>query len=85
MSVAGGYPEAYEKGHEISGIETPSDSLVFHAGTTIKNGSVVTNGGRVLAVTSFGDNHKEALSKSYQRLKGISFKDIYYREDLGLG
>ena len=83
MSVAGGYPEAYEKGHEISGLETPSDSLVFHAGTTIQNGSVVTNGGRVLAVTSFGDNHKEALSKSYQRLKGISFKDIYYREDLG--
>ena len=83
MSVAGGYPEVYEKGHEISGLETPSDSLVFHAGTTIQNGSVVTNGGRVLAVTSFGDNHKEALSKSYQRLKGISFKDIYYREDLG--
>ena len=83
MGVAGGYPEAYEKGHEISGLETPSDSLVFHAGTTIQNGSVVTNGGRVLAVTSFGKDYKEALSMSYQRLKGISFKGIYYREDLG--
>ena len=83
MSVAGGYPEAYEKGHEISGLERPSDSLIFHAGTTIQNGRVVTNGGRVLAVTSFGNDYKEALSRSYDRLKGISFKDIYYREDLG--
>ncbi|MDB4605427.1 phosphoribosylamine--glycine ligase [Flavobacteriaceae bacterium] len=83
MSVAGGYPEAYEKGHEISGLERPSDSLIFHAGTTIQNGRVVTNGGRVLAVTSFGNDYKEALSRSYGRLKGISFKDIYYREDLG--
>ncbi len=83
MSVAGGYPEAYEKGHEISGLERSSDSLIFHAGTTIQNGRVVTNGGRVLAVTSFGNDYKEALSRSYGRLKGISFKDIYYREDLG--
>jgi len=83
MSVAGGYPEAYEKGHEISGLVSPSDSLIFHAGTTIQNGRVVTNGGRVLAVTSFGNDYKEALSRSYGRLKGISFKDIYYREDLG--
>jgi phosphoribosylamine--glycine ligase len=83
MSVAGGYPEAYEKGHEISGLERPNDSLIFHAGTTIQNGRVVTNGGRVLAVTSFGNDYKEALSRSYDRLKGISFKDIYYREDLG--
>ena len=83
MSVAGGYPEAYEKGHEISGLDSPSDSLIFHAGTTIQNGRVVTNGGRVLAVTSFGNDYKEALSRSYGRLKGISFKDIYYREDLG--
>ena len=83
MSVAGGYPEAYEKGHEISGLDSPSDSLIFHAGTTIQNGRVVTNGGRVLAVTSFGNDYKEALSRSYDRLKGISFKDIYYREDLG--
>ena len=83
MSVAGGYPEAYEKGHEISGLESPSDALVFHAGTTLKNGRVLTNGGRVLAVTSFGNDYKEALSRSYDRLKGISFKDIYYREDLG--
>ena len=83
MSVAGGYPEAYEKGHEISGLDSPSDSLIFHAGTTIQNGMVVTNGGRVLAVTSFGNDYKEALSRSYDRLKGISFKDIYYREDLG--
>ena len=83
MSVAGGYPEAYEKGHEISGLDSPSNSLIFHAGTTIQNGRVVTNGGRVLAVTSFGNDYKEALSRSYGRLKGISFKDIYYREDLG--
>jgi len=83
MSVAGGYPEAYEKGHEISGLDSPSNSLIFHAGTTIQNGRVVTNGGRVLAVTSFGNDYKEALSRSYGRLKSISFKDIYYREDLG--
>jgi len=83
MTVAGGYPEAYEKGDEISGLDSPTESILFHAGTTQKEGQVVTNGGRVLAVTSFGDNYKTALEASYKTLEGISFKDIYYRKDLG--
>lgn len=83
MSVAGGYPEAYEKGHEIQGLEHATDSLLFHAGTTLKEGKVCTNGGRVLAVTSFGADYKAALATSYNTLEGISFKDIYYRKDLG--
>lgn len=83
MAVAGGYPEAYEKGHELEGLIAPSESLLFHAGTTLKNQKVQTNGGRVLAVTSFGKDHKEALSKSYKRLESIAFKDMYYRKDIG--
>lgn len=83
MSVAGGYPEAYEKGHEIQGLDHATDSLLFHAGTTLKEGKVCTNGGRVLAVTSFGADYKAALATSYNTLEGISFKDIYYRKDLG--
>ena len=83
MSVAGGYPEAYEKGHEISGLELPSPSILFHAGTRLEGAKVVTNGGRVLAVTSFGKDYKEALGHSYKSLEHISFKDMYYRKDLG--
>ncbi|ALM08440.1 phosphoribosylamine--glycine ligase [Sediminicola sp. YIK13] len=83
MTVAGGYPEAYDKGKEITGYDTISDSLVFHAGTTLKDGKVVTNGGRVMAITSFGENFKEALAISYRNLDKLHFDGMYYRKDLG--
>jgi len=83
MTVSGGYPEAYEKGKEITGIETIEDSIVFHAGTKEKNGKVLTNGGRVIAVTSFGKDYKEALKKSYQNVEKLHFDKMYYRKDLG--
>lgn len=81
--VSGGYPEAYEKGKEISGLENVSDSLVFHAGTALKNKKVVSNGGRVLAITSFGEDYKEALKKSYHSAGKINFEGMYYRKDIG--
>ena len=83
MAVSGGYPEAYEKGKTITGIESAEDSVVFHAGTQMESGVVKTSGGRVLAVTSFGSDHKEALSKSYETLEKIDFDGMYYRKDLG--
>ena len=83
MAVSGGYPEAYEKGMEISGTEMVEGSLVFHAGTKISDGKVVTNGGRVLAITSFGNDFKEALKQSYQNMEKIQFEGMYYRKDLG--
>ena len=83
MTVAGGYPETYNKGDEITGIETVEDSIVFQAGTTVKNDKIVTNGGRVIAVTSFGNNFKEALKTSYKSVEKINFKGKYYRKDLG--
>jgi len=83
MTVSGGYPEAYEKGKEITGIETIEDSIVFHAGTKEENGKVLTNGGRVIAVTSFGKDYKEALKKSYQNVEKLHFDKMYYRKDLG--
>ena len=84
MAVSGGYPEAYEKGKVITGLDAVSeDSIVFHAGTKLDQGQVLTNGGRVLAVTSFGKNHNEALKKSYQNIDRISFDKINYRKDLG--
>ena len=83
MTVSGGYPGAYEKGKEIKGIELIEDSLVFHAGTTIKDGMVVTNGGRVMAITSFGPDFKSALSKSYENVEKLSFEGMNYRKDLG--
>ncbi len=83
MTVSGGYPEAYEKGKEISGLEKVSDSLVFHAGTTLKDEAVLTNGGRVIAVTSFGKNISEALDNSYANVEKIDFEGKYYRKDLG--
>lgn len=81
--VSGGYPEAYEKGKIINGLEKVTDAVVFHGGTAEENGDVVTNGGRVLAVTAFGKNYKEALKKSYQNAAQIHFDKIYYRKDIG--
>ena len=83
MMVSGGYPEAYEKGKEITGIENVEDALVFHAGTTTKDGKVVTNGGRVIAVTAFGEDYKKALKKSYQNVEKLQFDKMYFRKDLG--
>lgn len=83
MTVSGGYPGAYEKGKEITGLEKVEGSLVFHAGTTLEDDKVVTNGGRVMAVTSFGANFKEALAKSYENVEKIHFDKMNYRKDLG--
>ncbi len=83
MVVSGGYPEDFEKGKVISGLETIEDSIVFHAGTKLDNGNVVTNGGRVIAVTSYGDNFQEAIKKSYQNVDKLSFDKMYFRKDIG--
>jgi phosphoribosylamine--glycine ligase len=83
MLVSGGYPEDYEKGHEIFGLDLIQDSIVFHAGTKIENEKVVTNGGRVLAVTSYGNNFQDAIKKSYQSIEKISFDKMYFRKDIG--
>ncbi|WP_298475021.1 phosphoribosylamine--glycine ligase [uncultured Maribacter sp.] len=83
MTVSGGYPEAYEKGKEITGYNAMEDSLAFHAGTTIENNKVVTNGGRVMAITSFGKDYKEALKKSYQNIEKLHFDKMNYRKDIG--
>ena len=83
MIVSGGYPEEYQKGKEITGIENVTDSIVFHAGTKIENEKVVSNGGRVLAVTSYGDNFQAAIKKSYQSIEKLHFDTMYYRKDIG--
>ena len=83
MTVAGGYPEAYDKGDVITGIDSIDNSIVFQAGTKLKGDQVVTNGGRVLTITSFGDNFSEALATSYENIKKVNFKGMYYRTDLG--
>lgn len=83
MLVSGGYPEAYAKGKIITGFENVEDSIVFHAGTDSKDGKVVTNGGRVMAITSFGNDYKEALQKSYQNIKKIHFDKMNFRKDIG--
>jgi phosphoribosylamine--glycine ligase len=83
MMVSGGYPEDYGKGFEISGLENIEDSLVFHAGTKLDNGKVLTNGGRVLAITSFGDDFQEAIKKSYQNIGRLHFDKMYFRKDIG--
>ncbi len=83
MAVAGGYPETYKKGDVITGFENITDSLVFHAGTQLKDEKVLTNGGRVLAVTSYGKDFKQALETSYGNMNKLKFNGIYYRKDLG--
>ena len=83
MMVSGGYPETYEKGKEITGLDTISDSLVFHAGTRLEGQKVVTNGGRVMAITSFGDDFREALKKSYKNIGQLHFDKMNYRSDIG--
>ena len=83
MLVSGGYPEAYKKGYPITGIDQVDGSIVFHAGTTLKDGQVVTNGGRVIAVSSYGKDKAEALQKSFTEAQKITFTDRYFRRDIG--
>jgi phosphoribosylamine--glycine ligase len=84
VMVAGGYPEAYEKGNVITGIpENSEETIIFQAGTKTVNTNVVTNGGRVLSVVSKGTDHKRALSKSYEVVDKINYKDKNYRKDIG--
>ncbi|CAD0006546.1 phosphoribosylamine--glycine ligase [Flavobacterium chungangense] len=83
MVVSGGYPEDFEKGKVITGLENITDSIVFHAGTKLDGENVVTNGGRVIAVTSYGDNFQEAIKKSYQNIDKLSFDKMYFRKDIG--
>ncbi len=83
MLVSGGYPEAYEKGKKINGISNIKNSIVFQAGTITKNNTTVTNGGRVLAITSYGKNFKDALKQSYQNIEKINFEKMNFRKDIG--
>jgi len=83
MLVSGGYPEAYEKNKEIKGFENIKESIIFHAGTNTLDDKVVTNGGRVMAVTSFGDTIEEALGKTYRSIDKIHFDQMNYRKDIG--
>ena len=83
MLVSGGYPEAYQKNKEITGFDSVSESIVYHAGTVIKDDKVVTSGGRVMAITSFGDTIQDALTKCYNSIDKINFEDMNYRKDIG--
>ena len=83
MVVSGGYPENYEKGKEITGLHLIQDSIIFHAGTIEKEGKICSNGGRVLAITSYGTNFDEATKKSYQNIEKLNFDKMYFRKDIG--
>ena len=83
MLVSGGYPEAYEKGKEIKGIDSIKDSMPFHAGAVLKDGKVITSGGRVMAITSYGNTYQEAIKKSYQNIEKLHFDKMNYRKDIG--
>lgn len=84
VMASGGYPEGYKKGYEISGLDSASDILVFHAGTRKENGRYYTNGGRVLGVTAVDDNLEKARIRAYQAVQGIHFQDAHYRKDIGI-
>ncbi|WP_024769797.1 phosphoribosylamine--glycine ligase [Aquimarina macrocephali] len=83
VTVSGGYPEAYEKGKEITGIDTITNSIVFHAGTSLEGDKVITSGGRVIAITSLDEDFRKALKTSYQSIEKLNFDKMYYRKDLG--
>jgi len=84
MMVAGGYPGEYAKGHVIDGLAQSDKSLIFHAGTTHSGDKVVTNGGRVLAVTGKGESLGVSRKNAYEAISGISWTDVYFRKDIGV-
>jgi phosphoribosylamine--glycine ligase len=83
MLVSGGYPEAYEKGKEITGLENIKDSIPFHAGAVKRNGKIITSGGRVMTITSYGNTYQEAIKKSYKNISKLTFEKMCYRKDIG--
>ena len=83
MLVSGGYPEAYEKGKKITGVEQIEGSIAFHAGALLKDGDIVTSGGRVMAITSYGATYQQAIKKSYQNIEKLHFDKMNYRKDIG--
>jgi phosphoribosylamine--glycine ligase len=83
MLVSGGYPGDYVKGYPITGFDKVEGSFLFHAGTAVKDGQVVTNGGRVIAVSSYGDTQLEALATSFKNAQELHFTDMYCRSDIG--